>query len=238
MRPQPSIRVTAQPPPGFNRPRSQPQRRFGKCRRGDGTRPWASVPAQVVRGGSQFVDELVSRNVASLPHIPTPPKRRRKGSAWSVEEASQFLQSARDDHDPLYAGYVLTLVLALRKGEVLGLPWETVDSSATEIDVSWQLQRIRGQLIHKKRTKANDDQSGDVLPLPDICLVALVLSRAWQDADKKAAGERWKPAQLSPSGVSSGDLVFTTRTGTNRDPRNFNCSFDIRCDKAGVRRIR
>jgi integrase len=54
----------------------------------------------------------------------------------------------------------------------------------------------------------------------------------------KAAGERWKPTRLSPSGISSGDLVFTTRTGTNRDPRNFNRSFDIRCDKAGVRRIR
>ena len=36
----------------------------------------------------------------------------------------------------------------------------------------------------------------------------------------------------------SDDLVFTTATGTNRDPRNFNRSFDGRCDKAGVRRIR
>ena len=36
----------------------------------------------------------------------------------------------------------------------------------------------------------------------------------------------------------SNDLVFTTLTGTNRDPRNFNRSFDSRCDKAGVRRIR
>jgi hypothetical protein len=66
----------------------------------------------------------------------------------------------------------------------------------SEIDVSWQLQRIRGQLIHKKRTKADDDQSGDVLPLPDICLAALELSRAWQDAAKEMAGERWKAVRL------------------------------------------
>lgn len=184
------------------------------------------------------IDELVPRNVASLVHIPTPPKRRRKGAAWSVEEASRFLASARDDGDPLYAAYVLTLVLGLRKGEVLGLPIAAVDSRAGEIDVSGQLQRIRGQLIHKMHTKADDDQSGDVLPLPDICMTALELRHAQHEAEKQRAGESWKPVRLSPSGIMSDDLVFTTATGTNRDPRNFNRSFDGRCDKAGVRRIR
>ena len=184
------------------------------------------------------VDEIITRNVASLAKVPTPPKRRRRSSSWSVEEASQFLESALADHDPLYAAYVLTLVLGLRKGEILGLPWMAVDSSANEIDVSWQLQRIRKQLIHKKRTKADDDQSGDVLPLPDICLAALELSRTWQGEAKEAAGERWKPVRLSPSGISSEGLVFTTAAGMNRDPRNFNRSFNSRCAKAGVRRIR
>ena len=32
--------------------------------------------------------------------------------------------------------------------------------------------------------------------------------------------------------------MFTTALGTNRDPRNLNRSFNSRCDKAGVRRIR
>jgi len=184
------------------------------------------------------IDEIATRNVASLAKIPSPPKRRRKGSSWSVEEASRFLESALADNDPLYAAYVLTLVLGLRKGEVLGLPWAGVDSDASEIDVSWQLQRIRGQLIHKKRTKADHDQSGDVLPLPDICLAALEFSRAWQDKAKETAGERWKTVRLSPSNISSGDLVFTTPFGTSRDPRNYNRSFNSRCDKAGIRRIR
>jgi integrase len=133
---------------------------------------------------------------------------------------------------------VLTLVLGLRKGEVLGLPRAAVDPGVGEIDVSGQLQRIRGQLIHKMRTKADDDQSGDVLPLPEICMTALELRHVQQEAERELAGESWKPVRLSPSGIMSDDLVFTTSTGTNRDPRNFNRSFDSRCDKAGVRRIR
>jgi len=36
----------------------------------------------------------------------------------------------------------------------------------------------------------------------------------------------------------SGELVFTTRTGRPTEPRNINRSFDARCEKAGVRRIR
>jgi integrase len=184
------------------------------------------------------VDEIVTRNVASLVKIPAPPRRRPKGSSWSVAEASRFLQSALSDQDPLYAAYVLTLVLGLRKGEILGLPWTAIDPAANEIDVSWQLQRIRKQLIHKGKTKAGADQSGDILPLPDICLAALEVTRVWQQAAKETAGERWKPIRLSPSGLSSDDLIFTTALGTNRDPRNFNRSFDSRCVKAGVRRIR
>ncbi len=184
------------------------------------------------------IDELVPRNVASLVKIPSPPKRRRKGASWSVEEASLFLESARADHDPPYAAYVLILILGLRKGEVLGLPWRAVDSTAGEIGVSWQLQRIRRMLIHKKRTKTDDDQSGDTLPLPDICTAALELRRAQQTADRQAAGDRWAPVRLSPSGVMSDQLVFTTTHGTLSDPRNFNRSFDRRCHKAGVRRIR
>ncbi len=127
-----------------------------------------------------------------------------------MEEASQFLESARADHDPLYAAYVLILVLGLRKGEILGLPWRAVDSTASEIDVSWQLQRIRRMLIHKKRTKTDDDQSGDMLPLPDICLAALELTPRVARPPKEAAGDRWKPVRLSPSGILSDDLVFTT----------------------------
>jgi integrase len=173
-------------------------------------------------------DELVSRNVAAMVKVPSPPRRRPKGSVWSVEEASRFLASAQEDGDPLYAAYVLVLVNGLRKGEVLGLVWPSIDEDEAELDISWQLQRIGTQLIHKKRVKTENSDADDTVPLPDICSAALKLRHDEQEAARIKAGERWQPSEL----------VFTTKWGTPIEPRNFNRSFDTRCAKAGVPRIR
>jgi integrase len=82
-------------------------------------------------------EELIPKNVAALAHVSKPRKRRVK--PWTVAEARQFLESARRDHDPLYAAYVLILVLGLRKGEIVGLTWQAVDLDRSELDTTWQL---------------------------------------------------------------------------------------------------
>ena len=170
----------------------------------------------------------MTRNAANYIKVPTPARRRRRDSVWSVEEASRFLASAHDDNDPLYAAYVLVLVNALRKGEVLGMTWASVDFDESEIDIRWQLQRIRQQLIHKERVKTEDSDADDTVPMPGFCAAALKLRRGQQDSARDEAGDRWQPS----------DLVFTTRWGTPIEPRNFNRSFEARCRKAAVPRIR
>jgi integrase len=123
---------------------------------------------------------------------------------------------------------VLILVNGLRRGEALGLTWPSIDLDSGEIEIGWQLQRVRGELIHKKRVKTEDSDADDTIPLPGICVSALQLRRDEQDATRKQAGTRWQRS----------DLVFTTRWGTPIEPRNFNRSFDARCTRAGVPRIR
>ena len=80
-------------------------------------------------------EELITKNVAALVKV-TKPRKTRKVKPWTVDEARQFLESARDADDTLYASYVLILVLGLRKGEVLGLTWELVDLDKGELYVS------------------------------------------------------------------------------------------------------
>lgn len=166
-------------------------------------------------------NELPTRNAAAQVPAPEPPSRRRNRPSWTAAQANTFLSSAREDDDPLYAAYVLILITNLHRGQVLGLTWPSIDLDRCELDASAQLQRVGRQLLHSSHARK------PVL-LPPICCAALTLRAAQQDAARAQAGGRWQP----------GDFVFTTRRGTPIDPRNFNRSFDARCAKAGVPRIR
>jgi integrase len=165
---------------------------------------------------------LITRNVATAVKVPS--ARTRKTQAWSSEEARTFLESARDDGDPLYAAYVLVLVLGLRKGEVLGLTWHDVDLDQAELTVGLQLQRVRRRLLHRE-TKTEASEA--TLPLPEISSTAIKLRQGQRETARQAAGAAWHESVL----------VFSTRYGTPIEPRNFNRAWDARIARSGVRKI-
>lgn len=176
-------------------------------------------------------EDLISRNVATLVVLPKARKRSKRGNSWTVDEARQFLRSARNDNDPLYPLWVLILVLGIRRGEALGLIWETVDQDALQIGLEWQLVHVYGYPItHKERLKT--DGSTDTMPLPPVCVPALVLAREIQDRNRT---DKWPRKCVCGE---SHQLVFTTRNGTPIEPRNLRRSFDRRCRLADVRQIR
>jgi integrase len=173
-----------------------------------------------------ITEELITRNVAAVVKVPS--GRTRKAQAWSSDEDTAFLESARADDDPLYAAYVLTLVLGLRKGEVLGLAWDDVDLDQDEpqLYIAWQLQRVGGKLL-RRETKTEASDAG--LPLPAICVAALELRAEAQKGQRGDAGDAWQGAKPV--------LVFTGAYGTPVEPRTFNRAFTARCAKAGIRQI-
>jgi integrase len=105
--------------------------------------------------------------VASLVKVPKP--RRLRITPWSVAEAGRSLSDALTREDPLCAAWVLVLCLGLRRGEVLGVPWKSLDFETGETE-----------------------ESDDFLPLPQFCLKALRMRRAQQSGDRKAVGELWQ----------------------------------------------
>ncbi|WP_026928589.1 site-specific integrase [Glycomyces tenuis] len=165
-------------------------------------------------------DELVEVNRAMQVRLPSGRKRRKK--AWTTDEARRFLEHVRTD--PLYAAYLLVLAMGLRKGEVLGLTWSSLDLEEGALEPSWQLQRVMGELLHKK--KAKTEESENALPMPDLCIKALQARRERQQRDK-AKAEYWHDS----------DLVFTTKFGTPIEPRNFHRYFVGQLESAGLPRI-
>ena len=104
------------------------------------------------------------------------------------------------------------LVLGLRRGEVLGLPWVNVNLDINELDVNWQLERTGRQLYHRETKTPGSDAP---LLLPGLCATALKLQAERQAAWKLAADDAWHDS----------GLVVTTRYGTPFEPRNFNRQF-------------
>ncbi|WP_207309718.1 site-specific integrase [Streptomyces kasugaensis] len=168
-------------------------------------------------------EEEIGKNVAALVKVPKP--RRRRIKPWSAAEASRFLADAVAREDPLFAAWVLVLCLGLRRGEVLGLAWKSVDFETGELYVDHQIQRAGRQILHRE-TKT--EESDDFLPLPAFCLKALRMRRAQQTGDRKAAGALWQ---------DSHDLIFTTKYGTPIEPGNLTRMFALRARRAGLRVI-
>ena len=77
------------------------------------------------------------------------------------------------------------------------------------------------------RRQVKTETSEAPLPLPELCVAALKIRQAQQEADHGRADEAW---------IDTG-LVFTTRHGTALEPRNFSRSFDRCIVKAQVPRI-
>jgi integrase len=97
-----------------------------------------------------------------------------------VGDARRFLEFSFDDGDPMHAGYVLMLVMGLRRGELLGLRWDDLDLEMGSAQIRSQLQRIDGRLVLRP-TKTISSEA--VLPLPEACVHAL--------AEHRLMVERW-----------------------------------------------
>lgn len=170
-------------------------------------------------------EELVTRNVARLVELPAYEKDELQ--PWSVDEARQFLWSARSR--PLYVAFALLVLYGLRRGEVLGLRWHDIDLPRNQVHIRQQLVRIRGTL-HLGPVKT--DAGRRDLPLLGILRELLSSHHTAQTTFRDAAGEHWKGAGTTD------ELVFTTRSGLPIEPRNFLRLFRSICTHANVRPIR
>jgi integrase len=79
--------------------------------------------------------------VAALGRVQLP--RSKVRSSWTVSDARRFLEFSFDSGDPMHAGYVLMLVMGLRRGELLGLRWNDLDLETGTAQIRPQLQSHR-----------------------------------------------------------------------------------------------
>ena len=91
-------------------------------------------------------NDLVHRNEAKL--VDDKPRRAEgdqeqdvRANCWEADEAKRFLEVARKAGSQQAAFYTLALETGMRKGELCGLKWESVDFGEPSVRVTQQLLR-------------------------------------------------------------------------------------------------
>jgi integrase len=166
------------------------------------------------------MDGRLAVNPARYVRMPAMP--RREGTTWSAEQLRAFLRAA--DADRLAALWRLT-AYGLRRGEVLGLKWDDIDTEARTVTVRRSRVLVEGKVIEKS---PKSKRGWRTLPL-DAGLVASLRSlHKAQAAERLAAGKAYR---------ASGYLAVDA-FGVPLAPFWYSAEFHRLADAAGCPRIR
>lgn len=159
---------------------------------------------------------LEARKVAAL--VSAPRTVRYEITPLSCEQARALLEVAKGTR--LEAFYSVSLLLDLRRGEVLGLRWQDVNFDQQTLQVVQTIQRIPHKLTSDGSgglvaSEPKTERSRRTLSLPEGVIRAVKLQRARQATERLAAGLSWRDS----------GLVFTSPTGSPLEPKSVHRDF-------------
>ena len=137
--------------------------------------------------------QLLQRNPAQ--YVDLPRQQRREMLAFSIEQATHFLEAAKADE--LYALFLLALTTGMRPGEYLALQWKDVSLEAGALSVRRSLSR--GGTFEEPKT-ARSRRAIQLLPTVTKVLRA---HRTQQATWRLSQGPAYRNM----------DLVFASATG-------------------------
>lgn len=173
--------------------------------------------------------KLITYNVSEATTLPRN-TNEKKIKTLTIEEQKRFLQALEGER--LKPAFVLALTTGMRLGEILALKWEDVDLENKRITIRNSIRRIKNrdkQAEIKTKTvlvlkEPKTENSGRIIPLPDVAYQELVSFKLLQEEEKRQAGSSY---------IDSG-FVFTTKVGTPIEPRNFLRTFQRITKKAAL----
>jgi len=124
-------------------------------------------------------------------------------------------------HQPVL---VLIAATGLRRGEALGLRWDSVNLADGTLKVAATLSRVDGELVS---TEPKTARSRRTVPVSPAVVKLLKAQRATQAAERLHAGDQWRDS----------GLVFTSKGGGPVDPRNLLRTIELAAKKTQVENV-
>ena len=145
-------------------------------------------------------------------------------NVWSPEQLRTFVEFTKDDR--LAAAWLLLVTTGMRRGEVLGLAWESVDVKNARVAVVRSLTVVDYHDVRFIQPKTAKGRRG--VALDPTTVSALQAHRARQNEERLHAGELW----------TDEGLVFAREDGSAIHPQRFTSWFEQIARNAGLPRIR
>lgn len=161
---------------------------------------------------------LILRNPAVAT---TPPRPEAKElSTWDTDTVRVFLQAAHDSPHVDY--YHLGILTGMRRSELSGLKWDSVDLDSKRLSVVRTLQRINGQGLVEGQPKTQKSRRSIKLNASAVLLLRGI--RKHQNEQRLAAGPVWADT----------GYVFTRDDGNPIDPDRLTHDFQNIVRKEGL----
>lgn len=161
--------------------------------------------------------EKIVRNPATAADPPALPRSRAE--SWSARELRTFLEHVQGDR--LYALWRLAATTGMRRGELLGLAWQSVDLESGRLRVERQLIPTKGRCTFGPPKSRRSERT---IALDPVTLEALHQHRELQLLERNLAGPAYEDR----------DLVFCDEIGDPIHPVTLGGRFVSARKAAGI----
>lgn len=172
--------------------------------------------------------ELIPNN--PVDKVAPPRAERFEGSAYTEEEVQELLEKTADHRLGLLI-YV-TVLLGLRRSEVLGLRWKAIDFDENKITINHTVTeaRVDGKLVIVAEDRTKTKSSYRTYPMGETLKARLLQWREVQKRNRKTCENCYNAEHL--------EYVFTDELGNRFKPRYIEDTFPKLLEKNGLRKIR
>ena len=161
---------------------------------------------------------VLTRNVADAT---TPPRPQRRDLAmWDARTINQFLEVSNESR--FHDFYHLAVLTGMRRSELAGLQWESVDLVRRKLSVVSTLLPILGKGLVKGQPKTGKSRRAIALSPDAVSLLHSIRGR--QIEQRLAAGGAWQNT----------GYVFSQSDGTPVNPDKVSVDFSYIVRKAGL----
>ena len=166
------------------------------------------------------VNELIPFNPCNK--LTLPKVERNTYEYYNLEETKAFLSAVKDE--PLYPLYYVTAVYGLRRSEVLGLKWDSIDLDNKKLTIKHTRTRC-DTIIEKDKTKTKSSLRS--FPLSDDMVNLFVRLKNEEKANKKLFGSEYV----------KNDYIFKWQNGKPYNPDYISSRFTKDLKKHGLKHI-